>query len=202
MRRMLLVTLGAMTLAAVPADAQVAWDAPLFLSPQTPVGLGIYLVDPGPSDGIGVLATWRGGGPGFRIGLAEDGRDDLSVYGGVDFTARLVTASTEFPLHVNWVVGAGFGAGDDLALSFPLGLSLGRGFNAETVLFSPYIAPRLVLDAFFGGNGDEDDSDDLDLGFALDLGLDLSFDPGWAVRFGASLGDRDAIGIGLSFNVL
>lgn len=203
MKRALFAIAGIAAFWASPLMGQVAWEAPLFVSPETPVGWGLYLVDPGPSDGIGVLTTWRGGGPGFRIGLAEDGGDDLSVYGGVDFSNRLVNASADFPVHVSWVAGAGFGVGDDLALSFPLGLSIGRAFNADTVLFSPYIAPRLVLDAFFGrdgGNGQGDD--DIDLGFAMDLGLDLNFDPGWAVRFGVSLGDRDAIGIGLSFNVL
>ena len=173
-----------------PLEAQVAWDGPLLVGPETPAGWGIYLVDPSSGDGIGALTSWRGEGPlGFRIGLAEDGSDDLSVYGGVDFSGRLVTAGNEFPLHLSWVAGAGFGVGDDFAVSFPLGLALGRAFQAETVVLSPYIGPRLVLDAFFGRSGGSQgngSNDDVDLGFAVDFGLDLNFGPGWAVRFGVS----------------
>lgn len=190
---------------STPLKAQVAWDGPLLVGPETPTGWGIYLVDPSSSDGIGVLTTWRGGGPlGFRIGLADEGSDDLSIYGGVDISGRLVNAGSEFPLHVSWVGGAGFGVGDDFAVSFPLGLVVGRAFQAETVGLSPYIGPRLVLDAVFGRNGGgqgDGNDDDINLGFAVDFGLDLNFDPGWAVRFGVSGGDRDAIAIGVSFNV-
>ena len=203
MRRALLALIG-VTAFAFPAQAQVAWDAPLLVGPETPNGWGVYLVDPSSGSGIGVLMTWRGGGPiGYRIGLAEDGDDDLSVYGGVDISGRLVTAGSDFPLHLSWLAGAGVGVGDDFVLSFPFGITLGRAFQAESVRISPYLGPRLVLDAVFGrdGRGEGDGDDDIDLGLAVDFGLDLNFDPGWAVRFGVSGGDRDAIAIGVSFNV-
>ncbi len=172
MRKTLWLTIGLVAASWSPLGAQVAWDGPLLVGTETPSGWGVYLVDPGGHNGIGFLTTWRGGGAtGYRIGLAEDGSDNLSVYGGVDFTGRMVNAGSEFPLHVSWVAGAGFGVGDDFVLSFPLGISLGRGFQAETARFSPYITPRLVLDAYFGrggGDGGRGDSD-IDLGLALDL---------------------------------
>lgn len=200
-----LVGLIVIALRAGPVEAQLPWDAPLLVSPQTPPGWGIYLVDPEYDNGIGFLTTWRGGGPlGFRVGLAEDAGENLSVYGGVDYSRGLVEAGNTFPLYVSWVTGAGFGVGDAAVLSFPLGVSFGRAFQAETTIFNPSVTPRLVLDARLGGEDPEHGRghDDLDLGLAVDFDLDISFDPGWAVRFGVSGGDRDAVAIGISFQVM
>ena len=201
MRRVMLALMaGALivSVSAPSAQAQVAWDAPLMVSPETPAGWGVYLVDPSPGNGIGVLSTWRpssGSGVGYRLGIAEDRRDDVSVYGGIDLSGVLVPASNDFPVHVNWVVGAGLGVADDVLLSFPLALSFGRSVQADGVWFNPYVAPRVSLDAYFG------DGSDLNLNLSVDLGVDVSFDPGWAVRFAGSLGDRKALAIGMSFRV-
>lgn len=189
---------------AAPVRAQVAWDGPLLVGPQTPPGWGIFLVDPEYDSGIGFLTTWRSGGPiGLRIGLTEDAGDDLALFGGVDFSSGIAEASDTFPLNVAWVTGIGAGIGDDAVISFPLGISLGRAFQSESVIFSPYFTPRIVLDAFLGGEGRGrgDDGDDVNLGLALDFGLDLAFDPGWTIRFAISGGDRDALGIGVSFDL-
>ena len=208
MRKALLAVAVLVVASAAPLRGQVAWDSPLLVGPETPAGWGVYLVDPASDAGIGFLTTWRaggGGGTGYRIGLAEDGAEELSVFGGVDFIGRMVDADNDFPLHVSWVAGAGFGVGDDFVLSFPLGISVGRGFQADSVLLSPYITPRLVLDAFFGrgdGPGEGSGNDDIELGLAVDFGIDINFDPEWAVRFAVSGGERDAIAIGLSFRVL
>ena len=205
---------GLIFLVAIPVRSQVTWDGPLLISPETPQGWSAFLVDPSEGSGIGFLGTWRGGGPvGYRVGLAEaethhhhhvddlhHDHHELSVFGGVDFSSRMVDASDDFPLHVSWVAGAGLGVGDDFIVSFPLGISLGRGFQAESVVFRPYLTPRLVLDAHFRqGHSDHHGEDDLNLGLALDFGLDIAFDPGWEVRFGVSLGERDALAIGASF---
>ena len=205
MRKTFLTVLG-LSLVAVPVQGQVAWDGPLLVSPDTPPGWGLYLVDPEYDSGIGFLTTWRGGGDlGFRLGIAEDSGDDLSVYGGVDYSRRIITYDNSFPLNVSWLTGVGFGMGDDAVISIPLGIAIGRAFQAETVMFNPSFAPRLVLDAWLGdddNNGPRDDDDDINLGLALDFGLDIGFDPGWAIRFGFSGGDRDALAIGISFQVL
>lgn len=190
-------------LALVPgARGQVGWDSPLFTPPVSPVGWGVYLVDPSPGRGIGVLATWRGregpGSLGFRVGLAEDRWDDLSVFGGVDLSGSLHEASEELPLNLVWVTGAGLGMGRYGLLSFPLGVSLGRDFDAEGVWFNPYVTPRVVLDAWLG---EHRRNDDLELVLAVDLGIDFAVDPGWAMRFGATLGERSSVGIGASFRV-
>lgn len=206
MKRVISGTISCCALAllmALPAQAQVAWDAPQMLSPQMPGGFGIYLVDPavpGPgNDGLGVMATWRAReipGVGFRVGVAEGDRETFSGFGGVDISGRMVQATEEFPLHVIWITGAGIGFGDYLMFSFPVGVSLGRAFETDGVWFNPYVSPRLVLDAQMGDNRREDD---LDMRLAIDLGTDIAFSESWAVRFGASVGDRSALAIGLAF---
>lgn len=187
---------------APDAHAQVAWDSPFLVGTETPAGWGFYVSDPTPGGGIGVMTTWRSadapGGTGFRLGLAEDPTDDLAVFAGVDVSGRLLTADEEVPVDVVWVGGAGLGARDGVLLSFPIGVAVGRAFEAEEVWFHPYGSPRVVLDARFGGEG----GSDLDLELAVDVGVDLAFDPTWTVRFGGTIGERRALAIGLSLVVL
>jgi hypothetical protein len=197
---------GVLLLSLSPRDlrGQVAWDSPLFVAPASPAGWGVYLIDAAKRGGIGVLTTWRAsdapGGLGFRLGLAEDGRDDLSVFGGLDASGYLLRASGEVPVNVAWVAGAGIGIGNAGLLSFPFGVAVGRDFQADGVWFNPYVSPRVVLDAWLGSDRPRRDRN-LELGLAVDLGMDISFDPGWAIRFAGTLGDRSALGIGVSFRV-
>lgn len=187
----------------VSASAQAAWDSPLLLPPRPQPGLGIFLADMEGS-GLGVLGTWRSStwNYGLRFGLAEgSGDEDVSVFGGVDYMGPINTASSDFPLDIDWVLGAGAGIGDGVRLSVPAGLSLGFSFQGEDARFIPYITPRVIMDATFG-HADRDS--DLDLGVAVDLGLDLRLLRGGAlagksIRFGASVGDRDALAIGIVF---
>jgi hypothetical protein len=101
----------------------------------------------------------------------------------------------------------GIGVGDGAVLTIPIGISLGRVVTDDEVWFHPYLTPRLVVDAFLGdddppGHGDEGSHahshDDLELGFVLDLGADFSFTGSWALRIGASVGDRDGLAVGFS----
>ena len=172
-----------------------------MVGPGSPGGLSVLLADPGA--GIGAFVHWRGRGEGsrfgYRIGLAEEGRRDnnIAVFGGMDISGRVLSHSDQFPLDLIWVVGVGAGVGSDVLLSFPFGISLGRVLTTEEVWFHPYLTPRLIVDAFFG----DANRDDLDLDFAIDLGADFSFSPGWTFRFGASLGDRDGLAFGLALPV-
>lgn len=185
---------------AVPSAsaAQVSWDSPMLMAPGAPAGWGFHLVDPHPGDGLGGLVTWRANpapvGLGFRAGLFEGRRDDLGIVGGVDLAGTLHRGSDDAPFDVIWFFGAGLGIDDDILASFPLGIAAGWSFVGPDVAFRPYVAPRLVLDAFFG----DDVNDDLDLEAAVELGLDLAFSPTFAIRTAASLGDREAISIGIA----
>lgn len=204
MKKFCVTLLAAVGLALpVGASAQAAWDSPLLLPPRPQPGLGIFLADMSGA-GLGVLGTWRSStyNYGLRFGLAEgSGDEDLSVFGGVDYLGPINTATSDFPLDVDWVFGAGMGIGDGVILSVPLGLTLGFSFQGEDARFIPYFTPRVVMDALFG----RDDRDsDLDLGLAVDLGLDLRFMRGGplagrSIRFGATLGDRDALAVGIVF---
>jgi len=183
-------------------SAQAAWDGPMLLAPGSPAGWGLHLIDPSPGDGIGGLVTWRANpapvGLGFRVGIVEGLVDDVAVIGGVDVSGVLYRGTEETPIDVMWLAGAGAGIDDDVTLSFPIGVSAGWAFNGPEVQFRPYVAPRLVFDAFFGDEDTPGEDDDLDLGFALEFGLDLAFSRPWAIRAAASVGDRDALSIGIS----
>ncbi|MEX1184851.1 MAG: hypothetical protein WEF86_16715 [Gemmatimonadota bacterium] len=185
-------------------SAQAAWDSPLLLPPRPADGLGIFLTDMH-GGGLGVLASWRSPiwNYGLRAGIAEGaGDDDLSIFGGVDYSGPINAATADFPIDIDWVLGAGLGVGDGVRVSFPLGLTGGHTFRGNSASFAPYITPRVVLDAWFGG---DEGGQDADLDFAVDLGLDLNITggggplAGTTIRFGASLGNREAVGIGLVF---
>lgn len=194
----LLATLALLTWTG-SASAQVAWDAPSLMAPGAPAGWGIHLVDGDPGDELGVFAAWRGApapvGLGFRVGLAEGRQDDLAIFGGLDVSGALHRGRGEVPLDVIWFAGAGAGIDDGVLLSFPGGISLGWAFQEDQVAFRPYVAPKIVLDAFL----DDEVDDDLELGAALEIGLDLAFRQGWGIRAGASVGDRDAVSVGVQF---
>jgi hypothetical protein len=56
----------------------------------------------------------------------------------------------------------------------------------------------VILDACLDCDGRGDDND-LRLDFAVDIGLDIRLTSSVAIRFGATLGDREGVGIGLLF---
>lgn len=185
-----------------PALGQAPWESPLLLGPISPTEWSVMLVDPGP--GLGALVRWESWGKGtrvgFRLGIGEDGKDGATLFGGVDILGRLASyrdreADPEVPLEVAWFSGLGVGVGDATLLSLPLGLSLGTLLSADEVEFRPYLAPRLILDAWL----DHPRKEELDLGFAVDLGLELGLGGSWWLRFGASVGDRKGVGVGLGF---
>jgi hypothetical protein len=196
------VLLAAALVLPAGASAQTAWDSPLLLPPRPQPGLGIYLADMH-AGGLGVLGAWRSStwNYGLRFGLSEgSGDEDVAVFGGVDYTGLINTATSDFPLDVDWMFGAGAGISDGVLFSVPLGLTLGVSFQGEDARFVPFMTPRVVLDAFFGNDVR---GNDLDLDLAVDVGLDLRLMrgplAGKSIRFAASLGDRDALAAGVVF---
>lgn len=181
--------------------AQPAWDSPLLVPPGEADGLGVLLME-AHAGGIGGLLTWRAPNWNFgvRAGIAEaGGDDDIALIGGIDVSGPLTRSTQEFPLDIDWVFGAGIGVHDGARISLPLGLSVGHTFVAETATFLPYATPRLVLDAFIDDSDRRGDDDDIDLGVALDLGLDLRVTQAFVIRFAATVGDREAVALGLVF---
>lgn len=194
------LSFGAILATAGQASAQVAWDAPFLMPPQAQAGLGLFLTDPAGGD-LGFVGTWRSSSRpttlGFRFGVANDWRDELSVLGGVDVSGSLTRSSSDFPLDIDWIFGAGMGIGHHALLSFPLGLSVGHTFVGDGVRFTPYVTPRVSLDAAFGGGVNSRAR----MNMAVDIGLDLAFQPTWRIRFGGTFGDRgrDAVALGIVF---
>lgn len=202
--RTLALAAGLLLLAPTGASAQVHWDSPFNLGPGVVSGLAVQLVDPDPGDGVGAMVSWRRspvpGGPGFRVGVAEGFRDDVAVFGGVDVSGALMARDEEFPVDLIWAAGAGGSVGDHALLSFPAGLFVGRTFTGDEIRFVPYAGPRLDLDAHLGRETPlGGDDDEVDLALSADLGLDLVFSERLTVRFGGSVGDHEALSIGVVF---
>jgi len=188
------------SLIPVAGSGQIAWDAPMLLPPASRPGFGIFLADVHGGD-LGVMGLWRSPSWNFglRGGIAEARGDDLGVYGGIDFEGALTRATDEFPLDIDWIFGAGLGIADGVLVSLPLGLTVGHEFEGDGVGFLPYVTPRVVLDGCIDCDSPRDDDDDVSLDFAVDLGLDLRLRQSLVIRFGATLGDRDGVALGLMF---
>jgi len=182
-------------LSPMSSSAQAVWDAPSFLHPGAPSGLTVAVTDANPGDGLGVLALWRRAtaptGLGFRAGISEAPDDDVVALFGVDVSGSLSGVMGANGPEALWWTGVGAAAGNDFAASLPLGLVFGWTGRDQGVSFMPYAGGHVVMDILIG------DRDDLDLEGAVDLGLDLAFASGWTFRFGAALGGRDALGIGV-----
>lgn len=177
------------------AAAQVAWDSPSLMRPSAPAGLSVLLVDPAPNTDLGAMALWRRSptpvGLGFRAGLANGADNELAAFFGLDVSGSLGTMSPPTGPAVMWWSGAGIGVHHDARISVPAGLVLGWSSRGQGVSFHPYVGGHVALDVLTARHGD------IRLGGAVDLGVDLAFEGGWAIRFGASAGDRDALAIGV-----
>lgn len=195
MRRLLTTTLALAFLAPCAASAQAIWDAPSFMRSGSPAGLTIAVTDSDPGDGLAVLGLWRRAaaptGIGFRAGIAEAPGDEVAGILGIDVSGSLTGLAEPGGPEAIWWTGAGFGIGDDFIASFPLGLVFGWTGRDEGVSFMPYAGGHVVLDVVTEGD------DELDLEGVVDLGLDIAFESGWIARFGAALGGRESLGLGM-----
>lgn len=193
-----------LSLGASPAQAQIAWDAPMAVHPYQASGWTVWVADADRSD-FAVIGQWRGEAGetdfGLRAGIGEDRFDDVSVFGGVDVKGPLLREDDP-SFGLDWVVGGGLGISEDVLLSVPFGVVAGWNLPLESAVLQPHVGPRVILDAWFGddespGPGRHRDDDDLDLELAVDLGVDLVFDSGWTLRFAGTAGGREALAIGI-----
>lgn len=200
-----LLLAGGLFVAPSAAHAQAAWDSPMFETPRRMPGVGLFLTQPA-YGGLGAMITWSPtGGPGgwgLRGGVANDERGSgLTVFGGLDASHIFVTADQSFPLDVGWAAGAGLGAGEDgVLVSIPAELTFGRELDTSSgVDFTPYVAPRVTLDLASTRSGHPAPGDGSRLGLSVDLGVDLNVHESWKLRFGATLGDHNAVAAGIVF---
>ncbi|MDA0329811.1 MAG: hypothetical protein O2958_12485 [Gemmatimonadetes bacterium] len=194
----MLRTLAVATLIAlspVMASAQILWDAPPLVSHVAPSGLSLFLVSPQGGD-LGGLVTFRHeAGPvglGYRFAISdENGSSDVAFAGGVDISGFLARAVEGSEVDVMWWSGAGIGVGQESVVSIPVGALIGWSGQGGDVILSPYGGGHITLDV------STVDQDNVRLGGSFDLGLDVVLSSGWLVRFGGSIGDRDALALGV-----
>ena len=142
MRRTLLAVFAVFTM-SMPVSAQIGWDGPALVSPGTPAGLSLFLLEAAGGD-LGALATFRhAAGPvgmGYRFGVAEEsGPDgDLAIAGGFDVSGFLSRAVEGSEVDLMWWSGGGIGVGSETLVTVPLGLMLGWTGGDDDVRFSPY----------------------------------------------------------------
>jgi hypothetical protein len=182
----------ALLFTAAPLSAQ-PWDTPTFFSPRPGEDIGIYLVDFEGVDDLGFMGIWRQEGNlnlGVRLGIHDD--DRIAVGGEFYGPVRGLNA----PLLMSWVIGVG-GTFDGFTwVRIPAGISVGALFNAGNLEIMPYVHPRVAFDYI---SIEDSDADDSELNFDLDLGADVSLGPRWVFRFGASVAEFDAIGVGIAY---
>jgi hypothetical protein len=201
--------LAAVALACLPfsAQAQLAWETPRMLGPSSPRGLAVHWLQAEtlPGDGEAIMATWQF--PGLpegvflRGGAGTGANDESAAFGGVDVRSQISAARPGQPLDIAWIAGAGVGVGDYLLFTVPVGLTAGHTWASGSVWFSPYIGVGLAMD--YRRELDDDSAipdDEFDVYPTADLGVDLALDPSrrFVIRAGASLGDRQAIALGLA----
>ena len=180
---------------AAPASSQILWDSPAFISPVVPAGFSVFLLNPAGGN-IGALGTLRHeAGPvglGYRAAIAgEDGSDGLALSGGVDVSGYLARAVEGSEVDVIWWAGGGLGVGAETVFTAPLGVILGWSGSGGNVVLSPYGGGHVIVD-LASGTGDS-----VRFNAVVDLGVDLVLQSGWMVRFGASLGDRKSLALGI-----
>jgi len=175
---------------------QTTWDTPSFLHPGSGAGTTVAVTDYDPGDRLGLLALWRGSsapvGIGVRGGIADAPGDRLIGLFGIDISGPLGPLEGAGRPRAMWWTGAGVRIGDRVSAAFPLGLAFGWTIGDRDVALKPYVGGHVVLSATSGLGGDTD------LDGVVDLGLDLRLAPAWTVRFGAGLGGRRALGVGLT----
>lgn len=194
MRKTLLWAAVLLGVGAGQASAQ-AWDAPTFFSPRQHDDIGVYVIFPDGGD-AGVEGIWRQSGNlnlGVRLGIIDE-----AVLLGAEFYNPIRISA---PLQLSWLLGVGATFGDNVTwLRVPFGVSVGGTLNAGNILITPYVHPRIALDVASIDTPAGEDTD-TDVNFDVDLGADIDLSPQWVLRFGATVGQSDAFGLGLAYRL-
>lgn len=191
---------------AAPLRAQLAPDAPRLVSPHASGGLGVHWLSAGtlPGDDESFIATWAmpGLAEGLRLrgGAGRGAAGTNAFFGGLDVQSPLLRGDPELPFDLDWQGGVGVGVGEYVLVSVPLGLTGGVQWRSDAFWMAPYLTAGITTDLRFGRDAPERK---LDVGPAMDVGLDVSFDVArrFVVRTAASLGDRQAVTVGFALGL-
>ncbi len=187
---------------ASPASAQILHDSPRLTGVLDESGFGVFYLRPSslPGDDMGVLVTWKPSGlpasTRLRFGGGIGSGDSEAGFAGLDVRVPLRPAAGGSVL-LAWTAGVGGSYGEWGVVSLPLGLVAGVVWSEGAVTISPWAGVGVGFDFQFG---DEAPDEDFEIRPAADLGLDLSFDEArrFTVRAGLSLGDRNAVAVGVA----
>lgn len=185
------------TLSAAPLAAQSFFAPGLQPSQITGREATVALIDAGST---GLVGQWRQplSRPKTQLTLeagfldSDGGSSQLLLGAGVAY--QLATVSANLPVDVALTGGLGLSSGGGSSLTIPVGASLGRRFELDGgIAVTPYLHPQLALTRVsVGGYSDSD----IDLN--IDLGANVQIKPTMAIRLGFSLGDSEALALGLS----
>ncbi len=191
----------------VAADGQILWDTPRLIGPESPRGVGFYWIRSSSlaleTDAAMVTLPLpgMGGSLSLRGGVGVDSDDQLSGFAGIDVRAPLARHTPEQPLDLEWTAGIGAGGGTDdaqyIVVTLPMGISAGRSWTSGSIWLAPYVSLGVAFDL---NVGDAAPDEDFRVTPAVDIGIDLALDPGrrFIIRAATSLGDRQALAVGLS----
>ncbi len=120
----------------------------------------------------------------------RDRPGDVVFLTGVSVRKQVLTRSEEFPLDGALIAGIGGQfVSNFTTLVVPVGLSVGRRFNAEESIVSivPFAQPTVFLTA--------GDGQDLDVAIALGFGADVQLSTRFGARLSLGLGDVQGISV-------
>lgn len=208
-----LVAAAALSALPAPTEAQIAWDSPTLVGPDSPGGFGVLWLRSSvvEADVDAAMATWALPGTGGSVilrggvGIDRDGDPDggdlVSAFGGLDLRATIARHSAEQPLDLAWHAGLGVGAGPEgeqyVLVTLPMGVSAGRSWASGSIWLAPYVSMGLALDLRIGEDAPDEEFEATP---AADIGFDLALDPSrhFILRVATSLGDRQALVLGLN----
>jgi hypothetical protein len=199
-----LAGLGLAMVLASPAAAQIAWDTPRLVGPESPSGIGVYWMraETLPGDRNAVFGSWSlpgtRGAISVRAGIGTGVAEENAAFGGVDLRAPIARHSATQPLDLEWSGGAGVGVGEYLLASVPVAVSAGRSWASGSVWFAPYVSVGATFDYRYG-DSDFVPDEEFEIQATAGVGVDVAFDAARRLVFRAAtaLGERQAIAVGV-----
>lgn len=187
----------ALPAALLAGTAQAQVFSPPFMSPTPTSDFGLYVSDVG---SLAVEGIWRrisrGGDVGLRAGYADRGDGALML--GIELRNPVVLAGA--PIGVAFTAGGQGLLGENPLIGGQVGFTAGQALPAGTFTVTPYIHPRLAVTADPGGADDGlEDDDEIELDVLADIGADVAFASGVALRIDFNLAGQASWGLGLAW---
>jgi hypothetical protein len=187
-----------LTMSAAPLAAQSFFAPGLQPSQITGREATVALVDAGSA---GVVGQWRQplARPKTQLTLeagllGSNGGGSSQILLGAGVAYQVATVSENLPVDIALTGGLGLSSGGGSTLTIPVGASVGRRFDLDGgFVVTPYLHPQLALTRVSVGSVS---NSDLDLN--IDLGANVQINPTMAIRLGFSLGQSDALALGVS----